>query len=62
VPPCREIDDGADGAEEDDDVQPEAIGPAADEVDDRKSLNQEGPRVKVAQQSHGFGALRSLWE
>jgi hypothetical protein len=58
-----EIDERTEGTEEENDPDPVVIGTAADEVDDRKPLEDQAPGIKeVTEQAHEFGALRSLWE
>jgi hypothetical protein len=49
----RDVDERADGTEEDDDPEPDRVRPAADEVDERHRLQDQAPRKQEGEKSHG---------
>ena len=52
----EEVDDGAEGAEEDDDEEPVGIGAAAEEVDEGQGLEEESPpgEDEMNEKAHGL--------
>ena len=57
-----EINQGAERAEEQDDEEPEAVGPAPEEVHEREQLENESPRIEEIAQAHGKRGLYTISE
>src|SRR5581483_6992824 len=52
----KDVDQGADGAKKQDDVEPIGVGTAANEVDDRRSLKEKTPWIEeVCECTHEVG-------
>lgn len=58
----QQIDSGTEGAAEDDDEKPIAFRAAAKEMNERRDLNEQAPRIeKMAETEHSYASVTKMF-